>query len=144
VKYGQEPYFDFKPLVVSIYNKEMHQEKELTVNEDFRAYISYSSVGYKILGNKLFLFFNYNKGKIKIHTRYQIIDLDNLALENETELDVDHKLSTILYGPGMIWFNNTALIPFIHQENILSANKLSTTFKAVDFTVNEGAHGSTQ
>lgn len=123
----------YNPIIVSIYEDSMRLLKELQVDEDLRVFMPSFGSGYKILNNKLFFFYNYNKGKIGIQTRYQFINLDDFSSEQEQKFDVDARASTVLQGPGIIWFGNTGLFPFVHEESLLNPNKISTTFKTIQF-----------
>ena len=39
----------------------------------------------------------------------------------------------VLYGPGIVWFNNSALLPYAEQNNMFNPNKIFTSFKGTDF-----------
>lgn len=129
---SRTPSTDYGPVIVSVYNSEMKLLKELEINEKFSVFYNLDCAGYKLLNNQLFVF--YNKTKLSgAKTNYKVINLDNFSVSDETEIKIDSRLNMVLYGPGIVWFNNSALLPYAEQNNMFNPNKIFTSFKGTDF-----------
>jgi len=122
----------FGPLVVSIYSSTLKQLKEATADENFDLFYSIPSAYFKLLNNQLFIFYNETKFR-GIYTKYYTINLDNFSVSAVNQIETDAKLTSMLYGPGIVWFDKTALLPYATQHNSLNPNKMVTNFKAVGF-----------
>ncbi len=129
---SQTNYTVYGPIIISVYSSAMKLLKELEINEKFSVFYNLNCAGYKLLNNQLFVFSN--KTKLSgAKTNYQIINLDNFSLSDENEIKIDSKLNMILYSPGIVWFKNSALLPYAEQNNMFNPNKIFTNFKSVDF-----------
>ena len=141
IKEGQTPkytmnkddiYYVYQPLIIDVYDFNMKKIKELIVDENEYVFPSFSNAGYKILNNSLYLFYTQNKG-IGLQPKYRIINLDNMVVGKEVEFEMDRKINSALYGPGIVWLDNATLVPFLSKDNLFSGKKYSTVFRSVDF-----------
>jgi hypothetical protein len=123
----------FGPVIVSAYNLEMKPLKEVAVDERMSMFYGLPNSFYKRIDNRLYIFFNSTKWS-GIRPIYQAIDIDNFSLSDMKEIKIsDPKLTMIMYGPGIVWLDHTALLPSAQQTNLLNPNKIVTKFNSVDF-----------
>ncbi|HVX27620.1 MAG TPA: hypothetical protein VHB70_14815 [Parafilimonas sp.] len=125
-------YFDFGPVLVSVYDSTMHKIKDFTINEAERIYYYVPSAGAALNGNKLYVFFNDNNWKLNSRAKYQVINLDNLSIGADNEIELDHNLNTLMYAPCIQWFGNTAVIPMTGNAHLLGG-KIQTSYATVEF-----------
>lgn len=126
-------YTAFGPVVISVYSSAMKLLKEVAADERVSVFYSIPSAYYKLIDNNLYVF--YNSTKLSgIRSKYQVFNLDNFSLSDANEIKIDDaKLTMVLYSPGTVWFNHTALLPYAQQNNMLNPNKMVTKFKVADF-----------
>ena len=126
-------YVGFGPLIISVYSSDMKLLKEVSADERMSAFYGLSNSFYKLIDNNLYVFYNSTKFS-GIHPVYQVIDLDNFSVSDAKEIKIDDaKLNMLMYSPGIVWFNHTALLPYATQTSLLNPNKMVTKFKIVDF-----------
>lgn len=125
-------YFDFGPVLVSVYDSAMHKLKDFNIDEEERLFYDVPSAGGIINGNKLYVFYNNNNWKLKNHLRYQVISLDNLSTGADIELDFDQNPNSLMYAPCIQWFDNDAVIPVTGNPHLLGG-KIQTSFVTVEF-----------
>lgn len=125
-------YYDYGPLLVSVYDNKMNKLKDFITDEEERIYYNVPSGGATLNGNKLYVFYNNNNWKIKSHSKYQVIDLDNLSANAETEIALDHNLNSLMYAPCILWYGNAAIIPLTGNAHNLGG-KIQTSFATVEF-----------
>ena len=125
-------YFDFGPVLVSVYDSAMHKIKDFTTNEEERIYYYVPSAGATLNGNKLYVFYNNNNWKLNSHSKYQVINLDNLSIGADNEIEFDHNLNTLMYAPCIQWFGNNVIIPLTGNAHVLGG-KVQTSFTTVEF-----------
>lgn len=126
------PYFDFGPVLVSVYDSAMHKLKDFTIGEEERIYYYVPSAGATLNGNKLYVFYNNNNWKINSHSKYQVINLDNLSIGADNEIELDHNLNSLMYAPCIQWFGNDVIIPLTGNAHLLGG-KIETSFATVQF-----------
>ncbi len=127
-----DSYYDFGPVLVSVYDSAMHKLKDFTTDEEERIYYYVPSAGATLNGNKLYIFYNNNNWKIKSHSKYQVLNLDNLSTGPDTEIDLDHNLNSLMYAPCIQWFGNNVIIPLTGNAHLLGG-KIQTSFATVEF-----------
>lgn len=126
------PYVTYGPVIVSVYSSAMKLLKEVSADEKISEFYSLPSAYYKLIDNHLYMF--YNSTRLSgIRSIYQVINVDDFSVSDPKQIKIDDaKLNMLLFSPGTIWFNHTALLPYAEQ-NMIAPNKMVTRFKAVDF-----------
>lgn len=124
-------------IIVSVYNDKMDLVKRLFVKRKSEAIypnIVGITPGYKFLNDKLYLSFTEIEKIAKYADRWVEINLSKLEAGEKATLNLSgFNKRSYIEGRAAVWFNNSVLVPYLEQQNLIGTPQYKMMFQKISF-----------
>ncbi len=129
-----ETTFNYGDLHVVVCDANFKLIKELIIKKEASVFVNAGmESSYKLLNNKLYVFANTKDGLLGMSVICAAIDLDQLTTSQTTLKNKEAKGIGNISPTQIIWFNTTALAPYIIDRSLTSTRKFDHIFQKIDF-----------